>query len=129
MALVSVAEAARLVGRDRKVLYRDYLKTGRLSSSQDARGRMQIDTAELLRVFGQFKSENIETVKIETTPQKETIEKLHLEVEKLRSERDFLHEQLKAKDENLADLRQSLKLLKDMRKDQTEHRRWWWPFG
>lgn len=125
MALVSVAEAARLVGRDRKVIYRDYLATGKLSASKDARGRMQIDTAELLRVFGQFVNE---TEKSEAKPQEETLQKLQLEMEKLRLERDFLREQLAARNENLADLRQSLKLLKDLSQKE-KHTRWWWPFS
>lgn len=52
MAAVSVAEAARLVGRDRRTLYRDYIKAGRLTATTDATGKKTVDTAELERVFG-----------------------------------------------------------------------------
>ena len=53
MALVSISEAARLVGKSRSALYRTYIDTGRLSVAQDtATGRPVVDTSELIRVFG-----------------------------------------------------------------------------
>lgn len=51
MALVSVAEAGRLVGRDRKTLYRQ-IEAGRLSATKNATGATVIETSELIRVFG-----------------------------------------------------------------------------
>ena len=54
MALVSIAEAAKLVGKDRKTLYRDATK-GRLTMSQDATGVRQVDIAELIRVYGELR--------------------------------------------------------------------------
>lgn len=53
MALVSISEAARLVKKDRSTLYRGYIRNGKLSVAYDsATGVPQIDTSELIRVFG-----------------------------------------------------------------------------
>ena len=49
----TINEAAKLVGRDRKTLYRA-IKEGRLSATVDATGQKRVDTAELLRVYGPF---------------------------------------------------------------------------
>lgn len=49
--VVGIMEAARLVGKDRATIWR-YAKQGKLSVSLDASGRKRIDTAELMRVFG-----------------------------------------------------------------------------
>jgi hypothetical protein len=126
MAFVSVAEAASLVKRDRKVLYRDYIGTGKLSASKDARGRMQIEISELLRVFGSFSSVSAETQKSAAMPQIETGKETVFELEKLRQENAFLREKLDAQAANLNDLRNAMKLLEH--KKDPEKRRRWWPF-
>jgi predicted RNase H-like nuclease (RuvC/YqgF family) len=60
MALVSVTEAAKLVGKSRKTLYAVYIKTGKLSCSLSENGEKRIDTSELFRVFGGFvKQDNL----------------------------------------------------------------------
>ena len=51
MALVSIAAAAKLAGRDRRTIER-YLNNGTLSCATDAAGRRSIDTSELMRVCG-----------------------------------------------------------------------------
>jgi len=51
MALVTITEAAKLVLRSRRTLYRDIDK-GRLSKSVAHDGATVIDTSELLRVYG-----------------------------------------------------------------------------
>jgi hypothetical protein len=53
MSVVSITEAARLVGRNRKTIYK-YLSSGSLSSVSMAAGGRGIDTSELIRVFGEF---------------------------------------------------------------------------
>ena len=52
MALVNITEAARLAGKSRSHFYKGYIKTGKVSVSKDAEDKPCIDTAELLRVFG-----------------------------------------------------------------------------
>lgn len=52
MATVSVTQAAKLAGISRSTLYRKYINTGQISVQSDRDGKKQIDTSELLRVFG-----------------------------------------------------------------------------
>jgi hypothetical protein len=121
MALVSVAKAASLVNRDRKVLYRDYIATGKLTVTKNGRGHMQVDTAELLRVFGAFEGE---TASHTSTPQKETLDETRMELERLRIENAALRDKVETQAANLDDLRQALKMLEY--KPQKPRR--WWPF-
>lgn len=51
MALLNISQAARASGKDRNTIKR-YLKLGQLSASQAENGRVMIDSAELMRVFG-----------------------------------------------------------------------------
>lgn len=53
MALVGATEASQLAGTSRTNLYR-LMKSGKLSFTLDANGERRIDTAELMRVFGQL---------------------------------------------------------------------------
>lgn len=55
MAIISISEAAKLVEKNRTTVLR-YIKSGRLSASKDKGGAWLIDTAELVRVFGDFKA-------------------------------------------------------------------------
>lgn len=121
MALVSVAKAASLVNRDRKVLYRDYIATGRLTVTKNGRGHMQVDTSELLRVFGAFEGE---TLKRDITPHKETEDESKIELEKLRAENVALRDKIETQAANLDDLRQALRLLVDA----SPKKKKWWPF-
>jgi hypothetical protein len=68
MATVSISEAARLAGIARSSLYKYYIKTGKLSLSQNGGKRPVIDTSELLRVFGSISS--IDTLDNTVTPER-----------------------------------------------------------
>ena len=57
MALVTITEAAKLVRRSRRTLYRDIDK-GRLSKTVTHDGATVIDTSELLRVYGALHMED-----------------------------------------------------------------------
>lgn len=121
MALVSVAKAASLVKRDRRVLYRDYIATGRLTATKNGRGHIQLDTSELLRVFGAFECE---TDNRDKAPHEETLNETRLELERLRAENASLRDKVETQAANLVDLRQALQML-DYK--QAPRRRWW-PF-
>lgn len=130
MTFVSVPEAARLIKRDRKVLYRDYIATGKLSASKNAKGRIQIDLSELIRVFGSSAIATEVTEKSVALSQTETVNVAEKtppgELEKLRIEVAELRARIEEKDANLADLRQAMRLLEH--KKDPEKRRRWWPF-
>lgn len=57
MAKVSISQAAKLAGVSRTTLYEHYINKGRISVEKDHQDRPQIDTTEILRVFGQLKPE------------------------------------------------------------------------
>lgn len=58
MAKVKLAEAAKLVGKSRNMLYRA-IDDGKLSATLGHDGVKVVDTDELLRVYGSFNSESV----------------------------------------------------------------------
>ena len=58
---VKVSEAALLVDRNRKTLYRDYVATGKLTHFISEDGLKMIPISELKRVFGEFKKKTSKT--------------------------------------------------------------------
>ena len=129
--VVSVAEAARLVGRDRKTLYRDYLSRGRLNATQDAKGRKVIAISELVRVFGELSVDNATTNTVaEAIAMRQTkthdatteIARMQAEIAVLKVENAGLRDRLSDRDVHLADLRQAILLL------EYKPGRIWWKF-
>ena len=57
MAIVSVTEASKLVGKTRKTIQR-YISIGKLSKTIGSDGKEGIDTSELLRVFGELSTQD-----------------------------------------------------------------------
>jgi len=55
MAWHSVAQAQMLIGKSRRTLYRD-MATGLVSWRSNADGRRELETSELLRVYGELQS-------------------------------------------------------------------------
>jgi excisionase family DNA binding protein len=115
MALVTVSEAAKLVSRDRKTLYR-LIKEGKLSATVRDSGSRQVETSELLRVFGEMRQSEVsrdsrETVSMSQheTPDETVATGLRLAV--LEAELRHAKELLAAKDDQIADLRQLVRLL------------------
>ena len=58
MTQVSISKAARLAGCTRSNLYKTYIHTGKLTVTKDHQGKPQVDTAELLRVFGSLQGDS-----------------------------------------------------------------------
>lgn len=123
MTQLSISDAAKLVARDRKTLYR-LIKEGRLSATQDATGARQVETSELLRVFGELKQpetisetprDSRATVSMSQheTPN-ETVRVALLEAE-LRHTQEMMAALLAAKDSQIEDLRNSVRLLEGPR--------------
>lgn len=54
MPKVNVSEAARLAGITRQYLHKKYIKPGIITVERDHAGNPQIDTAEILRIFGKL---------------------------------------------------------------------------
>ena len=123
MAVVSISEAAKLTGKSRKTIQR-YVADGRISLSQDVAGRKGIDTSELARVLGPLSQPSMDMSHATVT--QPVPPNVAARLATLESENAVLRAQLEAKDQNLDDLRQSLRLLEDK---TTKTRRRWWLFG
>ena len=124
MALVTIAEAARLAGTARSNLYKAYIDTGIISVTNDARGKPRIDTSEILRVFGELKKtghmpdSETETGqgKGEDSGHSAVIEMLKQQLDEAREREQFYQQQIR-------ELTGTMKLI--------EHRprgRQWWRF-
>jgi hypothetical protein len=91
MPKVSITEAARLAGvKSRSRFYKDYIDTGIITVDRSVPNRPEIDTAEILRVFGELKK---------AQPQYD----LTQEVDRLKQRTQHLEEMLHIKDEQLRD--------------------------
>jgi hypothetical protein len=134
--LVTVTEAARLVGRSRQSLYRDYIKTGKLSPSQDlVTNRKLVSISELIRVFGDLKLTELtdKTVNVTTPMRQELTDELtttlQAKVALLEADNASLRDRLRDKDEHISDLRSTVRLLEYKAPNEQPKRLWWWPFG
>ncbi|MGB1011896.1 MAG: hypothetical protein ACPGVP_19440 [Thiolinea sp.] len=153
MALVSISEAIKLSGVSRGTFYRKYLNAGLISATQDHAGKKQIETSELLRVFGRLNgvqvhnSDSLDNTEIEQSVQDGTEDKSATRKKQSNylAQLEQLHaEQLKSKDTQIALLREQIEGLKadkafhqKQNSDLTEtikllegpkHPRLWWQF-
>jgi hypothetical protein len=119
MTVVSISEAARLTGKSRKTIQR-YVADGRISMSQHDAGRNGIDTSELIRVFGNLSQP---APALSHAPESQSVPSdVAALLAALQAENAVLKAQVEAQNANLADLRQSLRLLEHV----PAKRRWWW---
>ena len=107
----SIATAAKLVGRSPKTIYR-LVKQGFLSATLDENGKKQIDTSELLRVFGELRTGREKTENPETIPMSQReIPEATARMAVLEAEMRLMRELLESKDAQIADLRKTVLLL------------------
>lgn len=106
MAEVSISEAARLVKLSRSHFYKTYIHTGRISVGRDFLGKPQIDTSELLRVFGKIGEDSFDQTKeVEPTQLENT------KIQMLEQEINHLKSRLQDKEERINDLKQAMALI------------------
>ena len=118
MTQVCVAEAARLVGRDRKSIYRA-IKQGRVSATLSPTGERQIDTAELIRIYGELRDTATGRGAV-ATPQRETPNEAE-RIAALEAENASLKARLNDKERHIDDLRGALRMLEH----KQEKKPWW----
>jgi hypothetical protein len=83
---ISISQAAKTWGKSRQTIY-NHLKSGELSSSQDSNGNTQIDTSELIRVFGEAPTKPTKAKQKQAANNSEVLELRHqLEIERIRRE-------------------------------------------
>ncbi len=133
MALVSISEAAKLVGRDRKTLYRAVAE-GRLSVSQNATGARQVDISELARVFGDFPVARHSGATVampqDATPNAtdatDATASLKTKIAALEAENAQLRERIEDKDKHIEDMRHTVRLLEH---NPSKKKARWWPWS
>ncbi|MBU2739766.1 hypothetical protein [Acidithiobacillus concretivorus] len=129
MAKVNISEAASLSKVARSTLYA-YIRSGKISAEKDHLGRPQIDTAELLRVFGTI--QNNEEDNRNNTGINQEITTIQNENAALRAENEALREMLRMREEQLREhqeqeawLRQRLDALEAKLLPGSGNRPWW----
>ena len=125
MSQLPIVDAAKRVGRSPKTLYR-LVSTGVLSATTDVNGKKQIDTAELLRVFGDLRPEREKHESHETIPmsQRETPDAT-MRLALLEAELRHARELLESKDAQIQVLHKALLMLED-RREPKARRLWPW---
>jgi peptidoglycan hydrolase CwlO-like protein len=119
MAEVSISEAARLVKLSRSHFYKTYINTGRISVGRNFLGKPQVDTSELLRVFGKIGDDTDGYI---STHEERTIESIKIQA--LQQEIEHLKSRLEDKDERINDLKQAMALIEHQK--STKKRFWFW---
>jgi len=115
MAKVSVAEAAKLIGKSVKTIYR-HIETGKLSSYQNDNGSKSIDTSELQRVYGDIKisNENVRASQMSETENQNDTQIRQL----LQQENEMLKQLLDEKEKHISSLKQAMLLLEHKKEER-----------
>jgi hypothetical protein len=101
MPYVNLTKAAKLAGISRSYFHTNYIKTGRITVNRSDPKNPKVDTAEILRVFGELTEhltpelENLQVL----TPQKNT--ELFVENERLKAELEGTKALIEAKNEQI----------------------------
>lgn len=107
MALVNLSEAARLTQKSRMTLHR-HIKAGKLSVVRDRDGLPQVDTSELIRVYGELKR-NV-TQKDAVVVQRDTPH-IQDELAALKEEITLIRVELKNSVSSIGELKETIKNL------------------
>lgn len=109
MATVNIKDAAKLAGISRAHFYNHYINTGKISVIKNEQGKREIDTAELLRVFGKLAADS-QTIQDESQP-----------IHDLTAETRAVHNELQREIQHLRD---TVKLLEEQKKEASERELW-----
>lgn len=126
MPQVNITQAAKLAGLSRSHFQKNYVKTGKITVSRNHQNRPQVDTAEILRVFGQLHHTEQHSMGVSATTQYHTPES-HTphttEVELLKQQLKQAEEREKFYQDQIKELTSTVKLL-----DAPKYPRLWWQF-
>ncbi|HEA0799171.1 TPA: helix-turn-helix domain-containing protein [Escherichia coli] len=122
MALHSVTEAAKMAGVTRRTIYR-YLKSGKLSAAVTGGDNTQIETSELLRVFGSLSQPKVEEVSTESQENvPEYVTRLLDEMSRLReiieSQKTLLLEDKQSREQQDAERQQQSDLIEQLQRER-----------
>lgn len=118
MAIVTLAEAARLVGKSKPTLLRAH-RDGKLSMERNANNEWRVDTSELLRTYGQFTETQQSHSTKDAQSRHATPDSIGLERENetLKRHIESIEETLRRTDETITDLRIRLDTSEQERRD------------
>ena len=134
MSLVTITQAAELAGISRSHFHRHYVKSGKISVKRDKNNKPQVDTAEILRVFGELKATAEATphhsdATAQATPPKhhtstppENTQNL-IKIAELETENRILKQQLEKAEQQETWYKQQMKFLEHQKPP-----RLWWQF-
>lgn len=122
MAIVSISEAARLVGKSRRTIQRD-IAAGKLSKCDNGKS---LDTSELLRVYGAF-SDATNVADVNATMTQLVADNIPTDVTDMRARLAALEAENAALKDHLGSLKQAMLLLEHKITDEPKKapRRWW----
>ena len=122
MAKLSISEAIRRSGVSRATFYSKYINTNLISVEKNNRGKKQIDTSELLRVFGELSDTPTEQTPkpVQNTPENSS-DSLQIQVVRLEVENKMLREKIDDQDRHYGKQIALLEHIKDTYKP-------WWKF-
>ena len=132
MAQVNITQAAKLAGVSRTTLYNTYIKSGQITVSKDKSGNKQVDTSELIRVFGELQTEQLDStaerpVEQHLTPATEHVEQL-VRLAELEIENRMLKDQVSELKEQQGLDRGQLRELSTKLLGHHRPSRLWWQF-
>ncbi len=135
MAKVSISEAARLAGKSRSHLYEKYINRGVITVETLMDGRKVIDTSELIRVFGSISlagvTDDNDNSRKDSSGHVDN-DSENSQIKALQAENEVLREYLRAKDEEVAWLREQVSkvtaLLTHQQSESRARKKWWWPW-
>ena len=124
MAIVSVSEAARLVGKSRRTIQRD-IAAGKLSKCDNGK---KLDTSELLRVYGSLLNAPNDADKNAHMTQ-DVAPSIPSDVAEMRIRLAVLEAENAALKDHLGSLKQAMLLLEHKEQqastETTQQRKWW----
>lgn len=124
MAIVSVSEAARLVGKSRRTIQRD-IAAGKLSKCDNGK---KLDTSELLRVYGSLLNAPNDADKNAHMAQ-DVAPPISSDVAEMRIRLAALEAENAALKDHLGSLKQAMLLLEHKEQqtstETTQQRKWW----
>lgn len=132
MAKVNITQAAKLAGISRTTLYNTYIKSGQITVSKDHKGNRQIDTSELVRVFGELQTEQLDNINERSSGQYLTADYAHVEqlvrLAELETENRMLKDQVSELKMQRGLDRQQIRDLNTKLLEYDRPDRVWWQF-
>ena len=124
MAIVSISEASKLVGKNRSTLQR-HIATGKLSKAIDASGLSGIDTSELIRVYGaisdSIQHSNNDAMQHHATAENNELQQLKVH---LSQQKEMYEKQLAMQQDHIETLKQAMLLLEHKQEIKKEKQGW-----